>query len=65
MLKFAIFLWMLFFMVLGFSMMPGYMTFVMIVSAIGGVLDASLKNKKRKRNRRRLNMKLDADDWNF
>ena len=65
MLKFAIFLWMLFFMVLGFSMMPGYMTFVMIVSAIGGVLDASLKNKKRKRNRRRLNMKLDADAWNF
>ena len=63
MLKFAIYLWMLFFMVLGFSMMPGYMTFVMIVSAIGGVLDASLKNRKHKK--RRSNMKLNADAWNF
>lgn len=51
------------FMLLGFSMMPGYMTFVMIVSAIGGVLDASLINKKKKK--RRINMKLDADAWNF
>lgn len=65
MLKFGIFLWMLFFMVLGFSMMPSYMTFVVIVSAIGGVLDASLKIKKQKKNHRRINMTLDPDAWNF
>ena len=52
-------------MVLGFSMMPSYMTFVVIVSAIGGVLDASLKIKKQKKNHRRINMTLDPDAWNF
>jgi hypothetical protein len=50
-------------MLLGFSMMPGLMTFALIVGAIGGVLDACLKNKKNKN--RRLNMTLDADAWNF
>ena len=55
--------WGLFFMLLAFSMMPGYITFVVIVSAIGGVLDASLKNRKHKK--RRPNMTLDADAWNF
>ena len=64
MLKFAIFLWMLFFVVLGFSMMPGYVTFVMIVWAIAGVFDTNLKMKKHKR-KRRPNMTLDADAWNF
>ncbi len=49
MVKFAIFLWMLFFAVLAFSMMPGYMTFVVIVSAIAGVLDTNLKMNRRKR----------------
>lgn len=63
MVQFAIFLWLLFFMLLGFSMMPGLMTFAVIVGAIGGVIDASLKNKKNKN--RRLNMTLDDDAWNF
>ena len=57
MLKFAIFLWMLFFVVLVFSMMPGYMTFVVIVSAIAGVLDTNLKMKRRKR-KPHLNLKF-------
>ena len=64
MVQIAIFLWMLFFAVLAFSMMPGYMTFVVIVSFIGGLLDASQKIKKQKKNHR-LNMTLDEDAWNF
>ena len=55
--------WLLLFAVLAFSMMPGYMTFVVIVSAIGGFIDARQKIKKNKN--RRLNMTLDADAWNF
>ena len=67
MLKFAIFLWMLFFMLLGFSMMPGTMTFVMIGSAIGGFIDGwqKIKKQNKKNKNRRLNMTLDADAWNF
>lgn len=51
MLKLGLLLWALFFMLLAFSMMPGYMTFVVIISAIGGVLDATMKNKKRRNSR--------------
>lgn len=64
MIKYFLLPWGLFFAVLAFSMMPGYMTFVVIVSVIGGVLDARQKIKKQNKNRR-LNMTLDADAWNF
>jgi hypothetical protein len=60
MIKYILLPWGLFFVVLCFSMMPGYMTFVVIVSFIGGILDAKQKNKNR-----RLNLKLDDDAWNF
>lgn len=66
MLKFAIFLWMLFFVVMGFSMNPGLMTYAAIVGAICGFIDGWQKIKKQKQKRnRRLNMRLNADDWNF
>lgn len=41
-------LWALFFIVLGFSMMPGAMALIMSISFIGGLADAYRKNKKRK-----------------
>ena len=63
MVQFAIFLWMLFFVVMGFSMMPGLMTFAVIVGAIGGFIDGWLKIKKNKN--RRLNMTLDDDALDF
>lgn len=63
MVQFAIFLWMLFFVVMGFSMMPGLMTFAVIVGAIGGFIDGWQKIKKNKN--RRLNMTLDDDAWDF
>ena len=64
MVQFAIFLWLLFFMLLGFSMMPGLMTFAVIVGAIGGFIDGWQKIKKQNKNRC-LNMTLDDEDWNF
>lgn len=48
MVQLGLFLWALFFAVMAFSMMPGYMTFVIIVSAVCGFMDAANKNKKRK-----------------
>ena len=50
---------------MGFSMMPGLMTFAVIVGAIGGFIDGWQKIKKQKKNRRRLNMTLDDDAWDF
>ena len=47
MIKYAIIPWALFFAVLAFSMMPGYMSLVVIISFIGGLYDAQRKNKKK------------------
>lgn len=47
------FLWAIFFIILGFSMMPGYMTFVVAVSFMGGLLDGYLKIKKKKEKEER------------
>ena len=46
MVQFAIFLWMLFFLVMGFSMNPGLMTYAAIVGAICGFIDGWQKIKK-------------------
>lgn len=63
MVQLGLFLWALFFAVMAFSMMPGYMTFVVIVSAVCGVMDAANKDKKRKR--RKPNFKLHEWEKNF
>lgn len=63
MIKYLLLPWGLFFTVLAFSMMPGYTTFVFVFSFICGIFGAMHENKKNKN--RRLNMTLDADDWNF
>jgi hypothetical protein len=67
MVQIAFLLWALFFIILGFSMMPKCMTLVMVVSFIGGFLDGIYKNKqkKKKNKNRRLKMTLDNDAWNF
>lgn len=44
-------LWALFFIVLAFSMMPGYMSFVGVVSIIGGVLIAVARDRERRSKR--------------
>ena len=49
MAKIGIFLWALFFIVLGFSMMPGTMMFVIVISFIGGLIDGILRIKKLKK----------------
>ena len=47
MVQLGFLLWALFIIFLAFSMMPGYMTFVVIISFIGGLYDAQRKNKKK------------------
>lgn len=49
MARIGILLWALFFIVMGFSMMPGYMTFVIVISFIGGLIDGILRIKKQKK----------------
>ena len=63
MVQLGLFLWALFFAVMAFSMMPGYMTFVIIVSAVCGALDAITKNRKRKNSKP--NFKLHDWEKNF
>ena len=59
--------WVIFFSLWGFFMMPGFMTFAMLMSIVGGILGGVLDAKKqnRKNKNRRPNMTLDADAWNF
>lgn len=47
MIKYLIWPWLLFFVVMGLSMMPGYMVLVMVISFIGGLCDGLRKNKKK------------------
>ena len=47
MIKYLIWPWLLFFVVMAFSMMPGYMVLVMVISFIGGLYDGLRKNKKK------------------
>jgi flagellar biosynthesis component FlhA len=47
-------LWAIFFAIIAYSMMPGYMTFVIIVSAIAGFLDAHQKNKKKEKKKKEM-----------
>lgn len=56
-------LWALFFIVLAFTMMPGYMTFVGVVSIIGGVLIAVTRDRERRR--KRPDFKLGRMDMEF
>lgn len=46
MIKYLIWPWLLFFVIMGFSMMPGYMVLIMVISFIGGIIDGLHKNKK-------------------
>ena len=55
--------WVIFFAVWGFFMMPGFMTFAIVMGIIGGIISARLQIKKDKN--RRLNMTLNAYDWKF
>ena len=52
MIKYLIWPWLLFFLVMGFSMMPSTMMLIMVISFIGGVLDALTRNKKKKKIRK-------------
>lgn len=47
------FLWAIFFIILGFSMMPEAMTISMIIGAIGGVFAGIQKNKEQKKKEER------------
>ena len=60
MAQLGLFLWAIFFIVMGFSMMPGTMTIVMIVSFLCGLYDGITKERRKKRNRKP-NFKL--NEW--
>lgn len=47
MVQLGFFLWALFLGILAFSMMPGTVTLVVIVSFLGGLYDGYNKNKKK------------------
>lgn len=59
--------WVIFFALLGFLMMPGFMTFAIALGIVGGVIGGiiEVKQQNKKNKNRRLNMMLDADAWNF
>ena len=65
MAKITFLLWALFFIVMGFSMMPGYMTFVIVISFIGGLIDGILRIKKQKKEQNEKWVKRDEaiDDF--
>lgn len=47
-------LWAVLLIILGFSMIPKTMIIVMIISAIGGVIDAHQKNKKKEKKKKEM-----------
>ena len=59
--------WVIFFALLGFFMMPGFMTFAIVMSIVGGIIGGILevRQENKKNKNRRLNMTLDTDAWNF
>ncbi len=65
MARIGILLWALFFIVMGFSMMPGYMTFVIVISFIGGLIDGIFRIKKQKKEQNEKLVKRDEaiDDF--
>ena len=63
MFQLVFFLWALFFIILAFSMMPGYMTFICVISFVGGVLSAIAKNRETKK--KRPNFKLEKSEKVF
>ena len=63
MVRIALLLWALLFIILAFSMMPGYMTLVLVIAAVGGLLDAILTNKKKKKEKP--NFKLEEREKHF
>lgn len=67
MVKLGLLLWGLFFILLGFSMFPGYISFVIVISFIGGLIDGIQKNKKRNKEirNRKPDFKLDPSERIF
>lgn len=68
MVQIAFLLWALFFIVIGYSMMPGTITLCIIISFIGGLIDGFRKIKKEKKamaGRRKIRYKdlYDAEGW--
>ena len=62
MAQLGLLLWALFIIFLGFSMMPGYITFVIVVSFCGGILDGWMKTKKKQK---KANFKLTNQEKTF